>query len=521
MASGKLSPRQKMINMMYLVLIALLALNVSKEILKSFQLFESSFEKAQDNVERSTNALMATFNKQQKNDPSLRPLYAKAEQVRSTTGSFMAYINKVKKDVEVGAGGRITEGHSAGEVKNSDDMEAHANYFMVEKYNGVEGGRGKEFEDKINDFRKNMVKLLTKGDSNSILPQGVVNQMEQSSGLFTSVPKGDKQSWVSKYFEHNPAAGSLAMIEKIKTDAKNFEAAAVKALMSNVSEEEVSFDKFVATVVAPTSYVMVGEEYKADIILTAFSSKSNHQVVLEGGSELEVLDGIASYTVRPSNVGTRKWGGNIILKTKKGDKSLPFEAEYQAFQGTATISADAMNVLYIGLENPISVSVPGANPNAVSVVMRGGSLTRTGKGSYIAKVRRGTREAIITAMVDGKVRGTMKYRIKNVPRPKAVVIPQGSGATSKASLIAQNSMRAVMDNFVFEGIRYKVTSFNMTLVPKRRPPVTRAVNGASLTSVKSVISQASKGDKVIFSDIKAKGPGGGKRLDPLVFDITR
>ncbi|MEC8739445.1 MAG: hypothetical protein VXX63_06160, partial [Bacteroidota bacterium] len=255
MASGNLSPRQKMINMMYLVLIALLALNVSKEILKSFQLFESSFEKAQDNVNKSTNSLMATFNKQQKNDPSLRPLYAKAEEVRSTTGTFMTYMNKVKKDVEEGAGGRITEGHMAGEIKNADDMESHANYFMVENYNGKEGGRGIEFEQKINDYRKNMVKLLTTGDSNSRLPQKIVNQMEQSSGLFTVVPEGDKQTWVSKYFEHNPAAGSLAMIEKIKTDVKNFEAAAVKALMSNVSEEEVSFDQFVATVVAPTSYV--------------------------------------------------------------------------------------------------------------------------------------------------------------------------------------------------------------------------------------------------------------------------
>ena len=187
MASGNLSPRQKMINMMYLVLIALLALNVSKEILKSFQLFESSFEKAQDNVNKSTNSLMATFNKQQKNDPSLRPLYAKAEEVRSTTGTFMTYMNKVKKDVEEGAGGRITVGHMAGEIKNADDMESHANYFMVENYNGKEGGRGIEFEQKINDYRKNMVKLLTTGDSNSRLPQKIVNQMEQSSGLFTVI----------------------------------------------------------------------------------------------------------------------------------------------------------------------------------------------------------------------------------------------------------------------------------------------------------------------------------------------
>lgn len=220
------------------------------------------------------------------------------------------------------------------------------------------------------------------------------------------------------------------------------------------------------------------------------------------------------------------WSGSIEVKSPTGTKSYPFKQEYQAFEGGATISADAMNVLYIALDNPVSISVSGYSPNDIIATMSNGSLSRA-KTGWVAKVTApnpaGAVISVSVKMPDGSTRkmGEKKYRIKSVPKPESMFGTLESGPAPAAALLAQNTIRAVLPNFVFEGVTFTVTSYNALYVPKRGNAEAVAGSGAAVTAqLKSFITRAKKGDKVLVDDIQAVGPGGiKKRLAPIAITI--
>lgn len=536
MAGGKLSPRQKMINMMYLVLTALLALNVSKEILKSFHLMEVSFNKAQANVDSKNSTLMAAFQEQAANNPKAKPYFNRAKEVTKITDDFVSYIEGIKSYLIESTEGRAEpeEGQAADaltELKQADNMEKHANYFVKELYNGKEGGRGDELQAKINGALDAMLKAIennpndTSGTYN--IDKADIEKIRQSSDLKALDGATEKEKYISMYFEHSPLAAVITMLTKIQNDAKNTESDVLNLLVSKVGADQFKFNKLTATVVAPSSTVMVGEEYEAKILLVASNTDISPSVQLASGADLPVEDGMGVFKTRPSSQGFFDLKGVIKLETDTGVASFPFETQYQAFQGNATIAADAMNVLYIGLDNPISVSVPGFSPTDVVVSMSGGSLASKGAGKYVAKVTRGSREANISASVkmkDGSVRnmGSMKYRILPVPKPEAKFGTIESGSSSSASLSAQNFIMADMQGFVFEGVRYDVTKYTFVFVPKRGDARAIPVNGPRIgNDIKNILRRARRGDKIVVADVQAKGPDGVKNLNPIVIDISR
>lgn len=533
---GKISPRQKMINMMYLVLTALLALNVSKEILKSFHLMEVSFNKAQANVDAKNNAVMAAFADQASNNPKAKPYYERAKVVTKIADDFVKYIEGIKQELITSTDGRKEpeEGEPADaltELTQSDNMEKHANYFVKEVYNGKEGGRGEELQNKINKALEDMLNAIKSDGKDTSgtykMDPAAIEKIRQSSDLKALDGKSEKEKYIAMYFEHSPLAAVITMLTKIQNDAKNTESDILNLLNSSVGANQFKFNKLTATVVAPSSTVMVGEEYSAKVLLVASNTDISPKVTLSSGSELPIEDGMGVFKTRPTSQGFFDLKGVIKLDTDTGVAVFPFETQYQAFQGNATISADAMNVLYIGLDNPISVSVPGFSPNDVIVSMSGGSLASKGAGKYIAKVQRGaSREAVISASVkmkDGSTRnmGSMKYRIMQVPKPEAKFGTVGSGPASGASLQAQNFILADMQGFVFEGVQYRVTKYTFVFVPKRGDAVPMTVSGPQITGdIKNVLRRAKRGDKIIVADVVASGPDGTKNLNPVVIDIS-
>jgi gliding motility-associated protein GldM len=526
MAGGKLSPRQKMINMMYLVLMALLALNVSKEILKSFQLIEISFNKAQDNINTKNNTLMTAFEAQSQNRADVVPYYKRAQKAKKIGDDFVAYIEKLKVSLVEAAGNRKEPepGQPANEAELSqpDNMEKHANYLF--ELNG--GANGKELQAKINQARVDLLALLKTNPAEGVsIDASEYKKIEDRSDLVAVDNPGSAQSWASVYFEHSPLAGVTALLTKIQNDAKNTQAEVIAALAKNIDKDKISFDKLTAAVIAPSSTVMIGEEYKAQVLLVASNSKSEHDVMV-GGSKLPMVDGMGQFRAVPNSQGVFEWGGTIKLQTDTGLALFPFKAEYQAFAGGATISATKMNVLYIGVANPISVSVPGFAPKDVSVTMQGGSISPDGKGGYNAKVVSG-RDAKITAsakMRDGSMRtmGSMPYRIRPLPRPEAKLGSIESGRPSpREALKAQGSVIADMGpGFAFEGVSYTVTSYQFIFAPKREDAILISGTGAAITpQMKNALNRAKKGDRVIIDKIRARGPDGDRNLLPIMIEI--
>ena len=298
-------------------------------------------------------------------------------------------------------------------------------------------------------------------------------------------------------------------------------------LLANINVSNIKFTDVEAKVVAPTSYVLVGQQYKADVFLAAFNKTADLEAFV-GGGKLPVENGMAKYSVGASAEGLKKWGGVIKVKDPMDPtktKDYEFTAEYIVAKPAAVISPTKMNVFYIGVDNPVSISVPGVANEKVKVSVVGGGVTLTkapgGSGEqWIAKATtQGEATVTINADFDGKsmTMGSQKFRVKTVPNPVATIADKKSGTMSKSTVLAQGSLIPKMENFDFE-LYFKITKFKMTLARKGKPdPIELETTGNAMTSqMKEAIGAARAGDKIYFEYIDAVGPDGRtRRLDPL------
>jgi gliding motility-associated protein GldM len=540
MAGGKLSGRQKMINMMYLVLTALLALNVSKEIIKAFNQIENSLDKSAGNLNDRTKQMLGALAKKAE-DPATAakagPYHKRAEQAHKIAEDFVTYIRKTKEDLEKLAGGRKPDEEGAtsksggignkNELSGADNMEVHANYFMVE--NG--GARGKEIRKKINDTRIALAKLLNTDTSDGCRIQtGRMEDIEKQTSLRAEDGKnsdGTPQSWESMTLEHAPLAAVFAILSKVENDARNLEGDVINELAKSIDATDFKFDKLEAKVMAASSYVMVGTPYEAEILLVASNTKANNKVFV-GGNPITIENGVGKYKVTPQSVGEQTLKGNIeVPDPMGGTKSYPFETKYSSFKPFASVAADEMNLFYVGLDNPITVSVPGVNPNNVTVNMTGGgSLVTSGGGKYQAKFTSRVPEVQVNVsakMPDGKVQnmGSTRFRVRNLPMPlpKLGTI-DGSKAVTKNELSLQKTLFASMgEGFAYESVKYSVVQFTVMVAAKGQPPRQQTVSGNNVGSVSAWFSNLKSGDVVSFFGIRAQGPGGTRPIPGLTVQV--
>ena len=521
MAGGKLSPRQKMINMMYLVLMALLALNVSKEILKSFHHFEQSFNNAALNIDAKNTATMGALAKQMQDKPGkTKPYMDRAKEAQKIANEFVSYMTNLGQTME-GLYGGAEARNEEGEMIAADQMEKHANYFGPENEN-----HGVELQAKINETRNKLLDILKPDptDSNyNIKNLDVYKDAEASCQLHAD---GDK--WVSENLVHVPAAGLMAIFSRIKNDAKTLEADILGKLASRVDATDYKFDKLEAKVLAKSNYVMEGENYEADILLVASNSKGAPDISV-GGSKISVEGGVGKYTQRASGVGVKTFSGEIAIAGPEGLQKFAFNDEFTVFKPAATIAATEMNLLYKGIDNPMSISVPGFAASEVKISAPGLNLKSLGGGKYNAKVPSSTsKEVTITASItrDGKskVVGSQKFRIRSLPQPTAQLggIPNDGLPKGKASVGAQSTIIASMGAGFAYNLQYRVQRFTMIMAYKRRPPVTASSNSGALTGqMRSMIKSAKPGDRILIEGIRATETKYGFKanLSPIIITI--
>jgi len=520
-----------MINMMYLVLIALLAMNVSKEILKAFHLMEVSFDNTGASLNSKMKASISSIQAEvKKQGPRAKPFANRANEAQKLVDDLVKYLNDQSKAVEKMAGGRSRKDASGNddhtsELAKPDDTEKHANYFASKKEDGQ--GNGIILRKKIEETRKALIKLL-ESDANATdstgmkIPAAYLKEMEASSDLLTTNYKdADKKEieWEVMLLVETPLAGAVTNIARLKNEALNLGNNVVSKLQQSINADDLKFDNMVAMVNAPTSYVMSGSKYEADILLVASSSSVNYEINLNGGGTVPVTGGIGKYTAGASGAGSHTLAGEIVLP---GKKPFPFKAEWTSFLPAATISATKMNVLYIGLPNPIEVSVPGVAPGNVTASMSGGSLSNKGGGKYVATVS-GGKEATIRAsakMPDGSTRsmGAVPFRIKRVPPPTASFGSITGGSASVGKVKGQNKLFVYLQNFPYEGITYTVNSCEVSVSYKNKPPLTKRTNGGAIGRL-----PVEPGCKVFIGSIRVTGPGRSNELIPggIIVSVTR
>lgn len=506
MASRKETPRQRMIGILYLVLLGLVALNVSDSILDAFKNLGNSLNTSTQNTQAGIDNMFLAFKetKLKENPERAKPLLAKAEEAQSLINNLNAKLAEYNKLMHAEGGGIDEE---TGDVKQRSNTDISSRLMINE-------GRAKELRELINTTSDELRKLTNNEISFSLVAED-------------PAPRGGiKRTWEEVNFGAGiPLTAAITALEKISADSKNTESAVIKHIFGKMDQAVVNLDRFAAVAVAPTSYLIAGQPYTAKVFLTAYDSKSNPKITVNGSS-LPVVDGQGTYSITPG-VGTHTWRGSITVQQTDGTVKV-YETEpitYQVAKPSAVVSPDAMNVLYIGVDNPVSISAPGVPAESLKLSGSGVSLTSKGGGKYIARVTNpGNVSLNVSATIDGKNQnlGASTFRVKRIPKPTARVGGKTGGRISSAQLRGQSVVSAALDNFDFDA-KFRITKFNMYIAKPRVDPIgPYAAQGNTFSApMKSALSGVTAGSMVMIYDIVGVGPDGvAQNLEPITFQVT-
>lgn len=507
MAAAKETPRQKMISILYLVLLGMIALNVSSSVLDAFRNLRSSLNASTENVQTSIDNTFATFEATKlKDEPErARPIYAKAKKAKAYAADLNNYIGEIESMMEEEGGGY--DG-GTGDISKRDNQDI--SYRLM-----INQNRGKELKNKINNTRDQLLGLLSERER-----QGVNLPLEAED---PAARAGIQDSWENQNFGDGiPLTAALTTLAKIKADLKNSEAEVVKKIFGEMEKAVVNLDQFAAVAQAPTSYVIQGQPYEAEIFLTAFDSKADPEVTVNG-EPVKVENGKGIYTGNTSREGTYTWTGTIkVMQTDGTVKEYTTPPQtYQVAKPSAVVSPDKMNVFYIGVANPVSVSAPGVPKDKIRVSLSKGSISGSG-GKYTVNVNTpGTTNVVVSAEVaPGQVKtlSSTEFRMKRIPDPRAKFGGKSGGRMSTVALKSQNRVFAKMENFDFDA-PFSINRFSLIIIKPRADAVVLSTSGNALSgAMQSAMKNIVPGTRVIFDNIIATGPDGMKReLDGISF----
>ncbi len=548
MAGGKLPPRQKMIGMMYLVLTALLALNVSKEILDSFVTINDGLEKTISNFKEKNSDLYNDFEASyNENKEKVKPFYDKAQAIRQSADEASSYIDRIKvkivADLQKLDTTAVIGQNEAGRdtilsleyIDAKDNTDIGTSILIGSEPSKPKTGylSATSLKLKLDDFKNTVGSRI---DTNSAIYKSMTKTFDFSD---KKEGGGTTSSWETFNFYGVPAAATITLLSKLQTDIRNFESDAVKYLFASVDAASFKFNKLEAAVISPSNYILLGDTFRAEIFLAAMDSTKNPKIVVgkdieedgEGfkssGDSLNVrmVDGKGYIKVPTRSEGEYTWKGAINFEAP-GGKIIPrtFETTYMVAKPSTTISATKMNVFYMGVPNPVSISAPGVPAESIrpSISGGGGSIKKGTGGEWVVNVTKpGDVKITVNAEVSGKskVMGSMDFRVKQIPTPKALISGKSSGALSPRVLAAVSGLFLDMEGFVFD-VKVDVISYEFSYVVDGFTSTIKVRGGKISSEVKDKLKRVKRNTTVSFENVKVKMPDGTTRFStPVVFKM--
>lgn len=530
-------PRALMINIMYLVLTALLALNVSAEVLNAFKTVEKGIKNSKDAVNAKNDLIYETLvaSVQADGREEKLVLIEKADKARKYRKEFTEYIKEWQGQIVEESGGIKQDKSGHDFFVGKKDVETTTRLL-------VNNGGGAEIEGKINEYR---AKFL------SLLDENVKADYEDKLTLQVEQPDDPTLDWPTSKFRKVPVQAVHTILTGFMADAYNCESTILDLLAKDLNKTDFKIDEFEAMAVSESKFLLSGKQFHADIFLGARSSTITPEVYLgkhtaavkrieapDGGAvrfeslkalpesempltnaeQIDVDDqGRAVYDVTAS--GSRTVQGVMKVEVPNTDPQqydfYPFEFEYETFEaGSVVISPTAMNVLYIGVDNPVEIQAGNANPTTVSA--SGCGIRRAdGPGKYVAKPAGAPRQESI--VVNGRsnegdaVTGRKEFRVKRIPDPYMFFGGKKAGGIPAAVARGQQGIIAKNDDFVF-ALRYNIVSFDMIYAPRSGPVVVEPSTSNRFTSgQQTILGRLRGGDRLFFSKVKVRLPDGTTR----------
>ncbi len=525
------TPRQKMINMMYIVLTAMLALNVASEVLEAFKIIDSSLGHTIEAVDMKNKQIYSSFEQAYLENPAkVQEWKQKSDEVLRISNELNSYITELKEKLVVYSGselvnaenpydpGSFTVVTSKGDtlkITKEDDLNGTSEFMIKQK-------NGEVLKEKIIAYKNSLVSVLDENETE--LRETILSALE------TEDPKGkmkgkEKGTWESLHFENTPLAAILTVLSKIQIDVKNSESNVLNYLYSQIDAGSFKFNKLGARVIANSNVVFQGEPYEAEVFLAAEDTTQQPEIFING-RQVEVADGKALYKVSTNEPGVFKWNGLIKYKTPEGIfKDYKFEQSYQVTKPGITMSATRMNVFYRGLDNPFDVT--SAIPKEdLEIEMTNGKATKSGdkwliRPTELDEQGRKTKVSVF-ATINGtrKLIGTTDWRVKKVPDPVAQVAGSSGGDVRKERLQVEDGVLAVLEDFDFD-FKYKVTEFEIqTTIAGGYIDRKVSKSNRFTAEQKEQLKRVQPESIVYISNIKAVGDDGSTRdLDPISFKV--
>ena len=504
-------PRQKMINMMYLVLTALLALNVSSEILNAFKTVNKSLETTNVTVNKSTETILKSL-VDKLSDPTTAAKaqiwYPKALAAQGYSKEVYSYIQKLKDRILTESGGDPKDPTK----KYKEDNLDIPTRIMVDK------GEGQRLYKMLQDYRTN---ILSKVDP------AVGEEFKTSLPINLDKPSSRSRSgktWEGAYFHMVPSVAALTILSKFQMDVKTSENRVVQFCHNKVGEVIVRYDTYAAFAETNSSYVMPGDEMEITAGVGAFSKAAQPTVNIEGQNVPLDIDGAAHRKMNAAtSLGKHVVNVSVTFTDQEGKvQTIKKPIEYTVGQAAASIALDKMNVLYIGVDNPVSISTTAGGAEEVRVgISGGGGSIAGGGGHYTARVNSVTDDCYITVTVNNKVVGKSQFRTRTIPRPIAVVGSYESGSNVPAGAFkAQAGVGCGIKDFPFE-LKYAVTKFTISADTDDGYIDDAPCTGNRWSAdAMRILNNLKPGKTVTVDDIYAVGPDGRtQHLPSLVYYI--
>ncbi|HNK40106.1 MAG TPA: gliding motility protein GldM [Flavobacteriales bacterium] len=553
MAGGKLSPRQKMINMMYLVLTALLALNVSKEILDSFITVNNGLENTKTALAEKANETYTTFaNYAQQNAEKYGKAYASAQEVQKLAGGLINYMDSLKVKVIMACeklpADKIIAKDAAGrdtvlslQYLNKKDSYNEITNLMV----GSEPAKPKEGPWSATELRTKLEAFRDKVKA--------VGEAAKEPAIVASVDRmfnfedrrdagGTMNNWQSINFYHVPQVAGITIMSKIQADVRNMETEMVAKLLGNVEKTSFKFNTLDAIVKPQSSYVTTGSKYRAEIFLGAYDNQNAPEVYICGpGAKVDTsakVPSIIGESIKlpmegakaileqvAAGAGLRQVSGIIKFTPVGGEPVVqPFTTEYEVAAPNLVVSPTKMNVFYRGIDNPVDISVAGYSAKDISPSMNNGSLTKAAQG-YVVRPGSGPDATVGVSVTnpDGTKKSLpgVQFRVKDIPKPQ----PFFGGKTvtdqsiKKTELTASGGVIAKLENFQFD-LTFQIVEYTVSATLSGSLAEERVTGAAMTSKAKEIVGKVKTGQKVYIENIKAKGPDGRTQsIGTLAFKV--
>lgn len=513
------TPRQKMIGMMYLVLTAMLALNVSTDILNGFTLVDNSLHSSIEATDKRNAQLYKDFKSANADNPEkTQEWFDKATEVQLRADSLYNYIQNFKEQIALLADGRkkvearrATEGDPTRHIEGNSNLDVTGQYAIVQ-------GNGAILKQVVAYYRDYAASLV---EADAELRNAILQNLATERGY--NAHEKDSCDWEVAIFDGMPVGASITILTKMQNDVRSTESQLVQYLMDRTDAGDLRVNKLNAYVIPNSNYVIRGGKYSAKIILAAIDSTQTPEYYIEG----QRINDQGIYEVSASGVGLKKYSGWIAFQNPSTGEmeNLPFSSEYSVGEPAVTISNTDLNIMYRGYDNKFSISVPGVSNDKVKVNVNGAAVRQQG-GLWIIKPGDGAKTVTISvsAELDGRMQpmGSRDYRVKALPKPGAYFksgekeysdgnISRGALLNGGATVIASYGPDGLLD------LPYQITSFKVNI----NGVLTEARGNKFTADQRSRLEKLKMGAIVVITDIRAKGPDGKEtRLSPIPLSLN-